>query len=121
MNTLKNKNMMAAYDGFKGTQTVQAITEQIPSKLFERLTGKELGLVMSAVNKAYHNGKASAGATIEDDCLWFDGRLIPVDAIKNIKMVSKTETMPREPTPHFPNKTESWTTNNYTLDWSERY
>lgn len=66
MHTTKYNNMMAAYDGFKGHVTVAAVRAQIPDELTDRLTGHELGLVMSAINSAYHNGRASTGAEVYD-------------------------------------------------------
>lgn len=48
--------MMEAYGGFAGAQTLRAINEQISQELRERLTYREYGLVMKAVNEAYHNG-----------------------------------------------------------------
>ena len=71
MNTRKYNNMMATYTGFKGTVTMGAVSDQIPATLKQRLTGAELGLVMSAVNNAYHNGRAShGGVDVLDDCVW---------------------------------------------------
>jgi hypothetical protein len=58
--------MMTAYNGFKGSNTVNAVLEQIPDELKDQLTGRQLGLVMSAVNSAYHNGRASTGAEVID-------------------------------------------------------
>lgn len=66
MNTLKQKNMMNTYKGFKGTQTVGEILKQIPDNLLKSLTGKELGLMMNAINTAYHNGKAFMGSEVID-------------------------------------------------------
>ena len=72
MNSLKRKNMMKSYEGFKGSRTVESIQSQIPDQLLERLTGMELGIVMTAINKAYHNGRASLGGIdVMDDCVWF--------------------------------------------------
>ena len=70
----KNDRAMAAYDGFKGGQTVTHVKKLIGKELADRLTGHELGLVMSAVNRAYHAGKASAGAEmIDSNCVWING------------------------------------------------
>ena len=67
----KESRAMAAYDGFKGGTTVAHIRKLIGKELADRLTGHELGLVMSAVNRAYHEGRASTGAEIIDDnCVW---------------------------------------------------
>jgi len=48
--------MMGAYGGFTGPQTLKAIQEQIPQELWENITYRQRGLVMKAVNDAYHNG-----------------------------------------------------------------
>jgi rubrerythrin len=67
----KHERMMAVYNGFKGTNTVNAVLEQIPDELKDQLTGRQLGLVMSAVNSAYHNGRASTGAEVIDgELIW---------------------------------------------------
>lgn len=88
---------MAAYSGHAGQVTVRAVLEQIPQELRDRLTGHELGLVMSAVNAAYHNGRAShGGLDLCDDCVWLPfgggvedgkerGQLIPIEALRRIK------------------------------------
>ena len=67
----KTARAMAAYDGFKGSRTVAHIQKLIGKEIAERLTGHEFGLVMSAVNRAYHEGKASTGAEVIDgDYVW---------------------------------------------------
>ena len=67
----KESRAMAAYDGFKGGQTVAHVKKLVGKELADRLTGHELGLVMSAVNRAYHEGKDSMGAEmIDSNCVW---------------------------------------------------
>lgn len=67
----KHDRAMAAYDGFKGGATVEHIKKLIGKELADKLTGHELGLVMSAVNRAYHEGKSSTGAEVVDgDYIW---------------------------------------------------
>ncbi len=66
MDSRKYRNMMAAYRGFYGHETVRAVLEKIPGELASRLTGEELGMVMTAVHKAYHAGRASSGAEVYD-------------------------------------------------------
>jgi len=88
---------MAGYNGFRGSRTVQAVEEGIPRELIDKLTGQELGLVMSAVNAAYHRGRASLGGVdLCDDALWLpwggpedSGQLIPVAALRAIKIVQE--------------------------------
>lgn len=55
------------YKGFKGTATYTAVEKQLPEELIEKLTGKQLALVMQAINNAYQNGKASTGAEMIDN------------------------------------------------------
>jgi hypothetical protein len=63
----------ATYDGFKGAQTINHIKRLIGPELAERLKNEDYGLVMSAVNRAYHEGKASAGAEmIDDNAVWIN-------------------------------------------------
>ena len=99
MNTLKRNNMMAAYKGFAGEQTVQAIISQIPAELIDRCTGRVLGIMMDAINAAYHNGKASLGVDVIDDCLWLHadgsdekGKLLPLDILQKIEINETTTT-----------------------------
>ncbi|WP_029458257.1 hypothetical protein [Solidesulfovibrio alcoholivorans] len=66
MDSRKCCNMMAAYQGFAGHETVRAVMAQVPGELASRLTGEELGIVMTAVHKAYHAGRASSGADVYD-------------------------------------------------------
>jgi hypothetical protein len=69
----KEDRAMAAYDGFKGQATMSHIRKLIGKELCDRLTGHELGLVMSAVNRAYHEGKASTGAEmIDSNCVYIN-------------------------------------------------
>jgi hypothetical protein len=65
---------MAAYTGFKGGQTIAHVQKLVGKELADRLTGHDLGLVMSAVDRAFHEGKASAGAEmIDSNCVWVNG------------------------------------------------
>ena len=57
MNTLKYRNMMKAYTGFGGEQTVRAVKDQIPAELFDALTGKQLGTLMSLIYSSYQRGR----------------------------------------------------------------
>lgn len=96
MNTLKTKNMLKAYGGFAGAVTINAILEQIPDTLKSGLTGSQLGLVMRAVNEAYHKGKGTLnGISKVDDCLWIpngeNGMLVPIAAVKTIRKIDAVE------------------------------
>lgn len=64
---IKMNRAIETYTGFKGGATLSAITDQVPEELIERLTGKELGLVMEAINAAFQKGKASTGAEMIDN------------------------------------------------------
>lgn len=66
MNTRKHRNMMSTYTGFPGCTAASAVKCGIPEELFGRLTGQELGLVMTAIDAAYHRGRASTGAEVLD-------------------------------------------------------
>lgn len=93
MNALKHRNMMASYGGFSGPVTVRAICDQIPDELYRCLTGRELGIVMQAINNAYHKGRAPLGGiTKADDALWIPtkgdgGKMIPIAALKSMMII----------------------------------
>lgn len=97
MNQLKHKNMMASYTGHRGAATMGAILDQVPETLLTTLTGKELGLVMDAINAAYHAGRAShGGLDLCDDCYWFpgvdeEGALVPTEAINSIAITKDAD------------------------------
>lgn len=64
----------ATYSGFKGARTVEHVKKIIGLELAERLTDEDYGLVMSAVNRAYHEGKKSVGAEMMDsNAVWING------------------------------------------------
>lgn len=113
--------MLSTYDGFAGTRTLDAILSQIPAELQQRLTGKELGQVMSAVNTSYHNAKAACGAEVVDDCVWVENKLIPLAAIKAITIDKKTETVERRPTSYNNSTKEVFTITSYKMDYTERF
>lgn len=102
--------MMAEYKGFAGSRTVEAVLAQIPEDLQRRLTGRELGMVMSAINAAYHNGRAShGGLDLCDDAVWLPwgggttedgketGQLIPISILRQIKVNRTSRAIPRDP------------------------
>lgn len=50
------------------------IWSRIPEDLKDKLTAKELSLVMQAMNDSYHAGRTSTGAEkIDADCIWING------------------------------------------------
>jgi hypothetical protein len=88
----KADRALKAYDGFKGGATVEHIKKLIGKELTDKLTGHELGLVMSAVNRAYQEGKSSTGAEVVDgEYVWVNciDKGIDLDVLRRLK---KTET-----------------------------
>jgi len=63
----------AAYDGFHGRITMEAVEAFVGAELHKRLTGREYGLALSAVNTAFHAGKKAQGAEVVDgDYVWVE-------------------------------------------------
>jgi len=94
----------------------------IPEELAENITGKQLGMVMSIRNAAYHEGKG-AGLEICDDCVWIPsptpedpkaGNLIPLAVLRAIKVEERIKDDEY-------NRTHgtSYTERRYTVDTSE--
>ena len=90
--------MMKYYDGHKGAQTVDHVLDLVGSDLLgvdqqglEMLTERQLGLVMSAVNRAYHDGKDSIGAEISDDWVYINKLKKGFD-FEVLKRLKKTDT-----------------------------
>lgn len=72
MNKLKEKNMLKSFNGHTGAETLSHIKELLGNDL-NHLSGKDLGLVMSAINRAYHEGRASTGAEmIDSNAVWIE-------------------------------------------------
>lgn len=88
MNAQKEKRMLAVYDGFRGTATVADVKNRIPAELTEALTGHQLGLVMIAINKAYHDGKAAAGAWAECGLIGCGEKTQPLAVFQKVKTES---------------------------------
>ena len=83
---------ISEYKGFQGEQTINHIMKHIPKCLQERLTGTELGMVMNAVNAAYHDGKASCGAEVIDgEAIWINklDRLFELEDIARLKRTTE--------------------------------
>ena len=73
----KHQTAMSIYNGHKGESTVKAVWSFVPQELQESLTGKELGLVLNAINAAYQAGKASTGAEkIDNNAVYVDGKIV---------------------------------------------
>ena len=62
----KMNRAMGVFTGFKGTATVSHILQNIPEKLQNEVTGKQLGTVMNIHNKAFQDGKQAAIKELEE-------------------------------------------------------
>ena len=92
MRSDKAKRAMQAYSGHAGAETVSHVMSTIPTSLITKLTGKQVGQVMSIRNAAYHEGKSAAGAEICDDAVWVAGKLIPLAVIAALSHKTATHT-----------------------------
>lgn len=75
----KIKKAKKIYNGFKGSDTLAAVFEQIPDDLAQELTAKQIAAVAELINKAYHKGRASTGAeVVEANAVYVDslGKII---------------------------------------------
>ena len=71
---IKLTRAMVKSNVHKGSVTMMAILEQIPKRLSTKLSSNDFALLIDAIDSAYHNGKASAGAEIIDDnAVWING------------------------------------------------
>lgn len=57
MRSDKIKRAIDQYNGFRGEQTLKNIMDIIPTTLCDQLVGRQIGVIMSAINAAYHYGK----------------------------------------------------------------
>lgn len=83
----KRTRMMQTYNGPTATSALSDIDSLIPYELEDSLTGRQLGLVMNAINQSYYNGKNDAGAELlrDDDCVWINNvGLYNLNAIKRL-------------------------------------
>jgi len=91
----KESRAMAAYDGFKGGTTVAHVKKLVGKELADKLTGHELGLVMSAVNRTWQEAKASTGAEVIDgEYVWISclEKGIDLDVLRRLKKVETSTT-----------------------------
>ena len=84
MNAAKQNRMMSVYNGFRGDATVNDILSRIPAELKDVLTGAQLGHVMNAINQAYHDGKAAAGAWCESGLVGFGNTALPKAVVEKL-------------------------------------
>lgn len=58
----------------------------------EKMTTKQIAYVINIHHKAYHDGRSSAGTEIIDDCILIGDKMIPIAAIKAIRVETRAET-----------------------------
>lgn len=80
MNTLKRKNMMDAYTGFTGETTVKAIFKSIPEPLKQELSGRQLGILMNGLNRAFKAGKSEEAKEVKQTKFFINS--VKVDGYK---------------------------------------
>jgi transcriptional regulator with XRE-family HTH domain len=57
----------------KGVATINDVTGRVPQSISEKLTADEYAELLNCINRAYHDGKASAGAEmIDKNAVWVD-------------------------------------------------
>ena len=88
MNAAKQNRMMSVYNGFRGDATVNGILSRIPAELKDALTGAQLGHVMNAINQAYHDGKAAAGAWSDCELIGCGEKTLPLAVYQKVKTES---------------------------------
>ena len=85
----KRERALAEYNGHKGDATIAHVDRNIESAYpmaYRDLTGVQYGRLMSVANTSYHDGCASAGASIEDDCISLSGcPLLPLSLLRSIR------------------------------------
>ena len=94
--TTKINRAVAAYSGHKGSATVAHVLSTVPETLIADVTSRQLAVIMSLRNGAYHEAKAS-GIEIVDDCAWIPcptsddpkaGKLIPLAVLRSVGVTS---------------------------------
>ena len=75
----------------KFPETFAAIWDGIDEELKERLTARELALVIYSNGQSYIKGQADAGAWVEGDVLGVGDTIIPLAIIKSIIKKQKIE------------------------------
>lgn len=81
----KRARMMAEF-GKDYPEVTKAVFNQIPEELVNKLTGKELGMIMALMDNSYHAGKKSCGAEVDGDGIWIDklGKMYDLEDIKKL-------------------------------------
>ena len=87
----KEDRILANFDGHKGIETMSHFKKLVGKELVDCLTGREYGLVMSAVNRAYQAGKASTGAELIDGGIVWINSINKGYDVKDIQRIQKKE------------------------------
>ena len=91
----KRARALAKYNGHKGPATIAHVERNIESaypNAYRDLTGIQYGQLMNVANASYHDGRASAGAEVESDCLTLPGcPLIPLDLLRSIRVTTRLD------------------------------
>ncbi len=68
----------------KGVTTTSAVLGYVPSSISDKLTADEYALLLNCINKAYHDGKSSAGAEMVDsNAVWINSLQAVIEWDKN--------------------------------------
>jgi len=100
------------------------IWDSIPQSLIYSLTSRQLAAVKKALDHHWHKAVAFAnkGGEVVDECLWRNGKLIPLAAIDAIQIDKSVEPIPADPNhsnPVFRGSSQLSITK-YNLDYLER-
>ena len=91
----KRARALAEFNGHKGSATIAHLERNIESvypNAYRDLTGIQYGQLMNVANASYHDGRASAGAEVEADCLTLSGcPLIPLDLLRSIHVRARLD------------------------------
>ena len=69
MTNIKAVRALKEYKGFRGSQTMWAILNQIPDNLKEQLTSKQIGEMMTIIDNSYQQGRADERKELEENGL----------------------------------------------------
>jgi transcriptional regulator with XRE-family HTH domain len=71
--TVKLEDALSKTNIHKGSSTVSAVLEQIPSDLIDRLSSDDIAIIIDIVDKAYKKGRSSTGAEmIDNETVWIN-------------------------------------------------
>ena len=83
----KRERIIANYNGHQGVSTmahIRRIINDVYPTAYKELTGVQYGKLMSIVNKAYHEGRASMGAEVVDGVVYIGGNYYPLKLLERI-------------------------------------